>query len=99
MLVIHIPKRSLFQDPTDIRHLKEDDRIFAGRDRAHGRKKSLSLPDVLERHFATYQIGRDLVRLCRKEFAYKPDILLGLLSFGNETWIVTNATISANLAY
>src|SRR5215469_6396560 len=99
MLVIHIPKRSFFQDATDIRHLKEDERIFAGRDRAHGRKKSLSLSDVLERHFATYEIWYGLDRLRRKEFSYKPDILPGFLSIGNKTWIVTNATISANLAH
>jgi len=75
MLVVNIPKRTLFQNALDIRHLKKDKRIPAVRDGAYRSQKSMRWPDVLERHLATEEIRRDLARLLRKELPYEPNIL------------------------
>src|ERR1700730_2396975 len=98
MLVVDIPKRTLVQDAADIRHLKKNDRILAIRDRADRRQKPVRLPDMLQRHLATQQIGRDLVRVSREEFAHEPHILVRALPGGDEARIIADTTIIPKLA-
>src|SRR6516164_2015978 len=98
MLVVDVPKRTLFQDAVDIGYLKKGDRILAIRDRTHSCHKPVGLPDVLEGHLATEEIGRGFACVLREEFAHEPYILFWLLSGRHKTWVVADATITSKLA-